>query len=154
MFDRTKTKKPSHRSGDEPLERLKDGPLSGIRIVDMTRVWAGPLAARILADLGAEVLMTEVPWTRTPLEVPQNLVDSTRYFPDDDPGDQPWNRNGFHNKYAINKLSTVIELDKAEGRELFAALVPKVDVVIENYAPRVMPNFDLSESALRELNQI
>ena len=147
-----KQRKRSFRSGDEPLNRLKDGPLSGIRILDMTRVWAGPLAARILADLGAEVLMTEVPWTRTPLEVPQSLVDSTHYFPDDEAGDQPWNRNGFHNKYANNKLSTVIELDKAEGRELFAALVPKVDVVIENYAPRVMPNFDLSESTLRELN--
>ncbi len=147
-----KQRKRSLRSRDEPLDRLKDGPLSGIRILDMTRVWAGPLAARILADLGAEVLMTEVPWTRTPLEVPQSLVDSTHYFPDDKAGDQPWNRNGFHNKYANNKLSTVIDLGKAEGREFFAALVPKADVVIENYAPRVMPNFELGEGALRKLN--
>jgi benzylsuccinate CoA-transferase BbsF subunit len=96
--------------------------------------------------------MTEVPWTRTPLQVPQSLVDSTHYFPDDEAGDQPWNRNGFHNKYANNKLSTVIDLGKAEGREFFAALVPKADVVIENYAPRVMPNFELGEGALRKLN--
>ncbi len=147
-----KQRKRSLRSGDEPLDRLKDGPLSGIRVLDMTRVWAGPFAARILADLGAEVLMTEVPWTRTPLQVPQSLVDSTHYFPDDEAGDQPWNRNGFHNKYANNKLSTVIDLGKAEGREFFAALVPKADVVIENYAPRVMPNFELGEGALRKLN--
>ncbi|MED5541773.1 MAG: CoA transferase [Actinomycetota bacterium] len=149
---RPKQKHGSFSSAEEPLDRLKDGPLSGIRVLDMTRVWAGPLAARILADLGAEVLMTEVPWTRTPREVPRALVDSTHFFPEDEAGDCPWNRNGFHNKYANNKLSAVIELDKEAGRELFAALVPKVDVVIENYAPRVMPNFGLSGEALRALN--
>jgi len=139
-------------SGNESLDELTDGPLTGFRIVDMTRVWAGPLAARILADLGAEVLMAEVPWTRTPLEVPQSYVESTHFFPDDDAGEQPWNRTGFHNKYANNKLSTVVELDKQEGRDFFVQILPKVDVVIENYAPRVMPNFGLDEITLRTHN--
>ena len=142
----------SFPSGKETLDQLKDGPLSGIRVLDMTRVWAGPLAARILADLGAEVLMTEVPWTRTPLEVPQSFVDSTHFFPDDEAGDRPWNRSGFHNKYANNKLSTVIELDKTLGRNFFIELLAKVDVVIENYAPRVMPNFGLQEDVLKRHN--
>ena len=118
----------------------------------MTRVWAGPLAARVLADLGAEVLMTEVPWTRTPLEVPQSYVNSTHFFPDDDAGERPWNRTGFHNKYANNKMSTVIELDKPAGRDFFVRMLPKVDVVIENYAPRVMPNFGLDETELKQHN--
>ena len=145
---------PKKRSGtfvsnNEPLTDLADGPLAGLRILDMTRVWAGPLAARILADLGAEVLMTEVPWTRTPLEVPQSYVNSTHFFPDDDAGERPWNRTGFHNKYANNKLSTVVELDKQEGRNFFTQMLPKVDVVIENFAPRVMPNFGLDETTLK-----
>tara|TARA_B100002049_G_scaffold36824_2_gene24217 strand:+ start:4458 stop:6737 length:2280 start_codon:yes stop_codon:yes gene_type:complete len=149
---RPKQKNEPFSSGEEPLERLNDGPLTGIRVLDMTRVWAGPLAARILADLGAEVLMTEVPWTRTPLEVPESLVNATHFFPDDKAGNRPWNRSGFHNKYANNKLSTVIELDKTDGRNFFVDLVPKVDVLIENYAPRVMPNFGLGESVLKDCN--
>lgn len=139
-------------AGDEDTGELCDGPLTGFRVLDMTRVWAGPLASRILADLGAEVLMTEVPWTRTGREVPQTYVDGTRFFPDDEAGSRPWNRSCFHNKYASNKLSTVIELDKPEGRELFAALVPTADVVIENYSPRVMPGFGFDEEALHALN--
>ena len=147
-------KRVSGRSEDdrEPLEGLVDGPLTGIRVLDMTRVWAGPLAARILADLGAEVLMTEVPWTRTPVNVPESYVKNTHFFPDDEAGDEPWNRSGFHNKYANNKLSAVIEIDKEKGRDLFAKLIAKSDVVIENYAPRVMPAFGLDENFLHSLN--
>ena len=147
-----KEKKTSFTSQEEPLESLKNGPLTGMRILDMTRVWAGPLAARILADLGAEVLMAEVPWTRTPLVVPESYVTSTHFFPDDEAGLQPWNRTGFHNKYANNKLSTVIELDKEEGRNFFKKLLPTIDVLIENFAPRVMPNFGFDEEALKQRN--
>jgi crotonobetainyl-CoA:carnitine CoA-transferase CaiB-like acyl-CoA transferase len=148
----TKNRDGKLSSGNEALDQLKDGPLTGFRMLDMTRVWAGPLAARILADLGAEVLMAEVPWTRTPLEVPQSYVDSTHFFPNDEAGERPWNRTGFHNKYANNKLSTVVELDKKEGRDFFLKMLPKVDVVIENFAPRVMPNFGLDETVLKKHN--
>ncbi len=136
----------------DPGEALVDGPLTGLRVLDMTRVWAGPLAARILADLGAEVLATEVPWTRTGLEVPQVYVEGTHFFPDDEGGERPWNRSGFHNKYATNKLSAVIELDKEEGRQLFAALVPAADILVENYSPRVMPDLGFDQDALHDLN--
>ncbi|MCP3855084.1 MAG: CoA transferase [Actinomycetia bacterium] len=138
--------------GAEPPEELADGPLTGLRILDMTRVWAGPLATRILADLGAEVLATEVPWTRTGLEVPQVYIEGTHFFPDDEGGERPWNRSGFHNKYATNKLSTVIELDKQAGRDLFAALVPTADALVENYSPRVMPDLGFDQETLGELN--
>ncbi|MFT7601783.1 MAG: crotonobetainyl-CoA:carnitine CoA-transferase CaiB-like acyl-CoA transferase, partial [Acidimicrobiales bacterium] len=139
-------------NGTGPATDLSDGPLTGLRVIDMTRVWAGPLATRILADLGAEVVMTEVPWTRTPLEVPDAYVEATHFFPDDEAGARPWNRSAFHNKYANNKLSTVIELDKEEGRALFADLIPTADVLIENYSPRVMPGFGFDEDTLHRLN--
>ena len=143
---------PALPSGGERPGDLADGPLTGLRVLDLTRVWAGPLAARILADLGAEVLMVEAPWARLPREIPESVVQSTRYFPGDQPGAEPWNRSAFHNKYAINKRSTAVELDRAEGRELLAALVPTADVLIENYSPRVMPSFGFDEGALGRLN--
>ncbi len=142
----------SARAISDTAPDLSDGPLTGLRVLDMTRVWAGPLATRILADLGAEVLMTEVPWTRTPREVPDSYVMGTRFFPDDEAGPHPWNRSGFHNKYANNKLSTVIELDKPQGRDLFAALVPHADLLVENYSPRVMPGFGFDAETLHRLN--
>lgn len=138
--------------GDEPIEALGNGPLTGTRVLDLTRVWAGPLAARILADLGADVLCVETPWTRCPREVPDSYVQATHYFPDDEPGPDPWNRMGFHNKYAINKRSMVLALDEPDGQALFRRLVPSADVVIENYSPRVMPEFGLDEQALHRLN--
>ena len=138
--------------GAESPKDLVDGPLTGIRVLDLTRVWAGPLASRLLADLGAEVLMSEVPWTRTPREVDPAYVAATHFFPGDEGGERPYNRSAFHNKYAINKLSTVIELDKSDGRDVFARLVQWADVLIENYSPRVMPGFGFGESELQRLN--
>lgn len=135
-----------------PSSPLVDGPLTGIRVLDLTTVWAGPLAARLLADLGADVTMVEVPWARTPAEVPQVYVDGTHFFPDNEAGENPWNRSGFFNKYAINKKSSVVALNTDDGAELFAALLPSVDVVIENYSPRVMPNLGFDEQRLAACN--
>ena len=128
------------------------GPLVGIRVLDLTRVWAGPLAARSLAELGADVVMVEAPWARMPLEVPQSYVDACHFFPDDLAGEHPWNRNGFLNKFALDKRSVGLDIASAPGREVFERLVRTADVVIENYSPRVMPNLGLGEDRLRALN--
>lgn len=127
-------------------------PLAGLRVLDLTRVWAGPLACRILSDLGAEVVMVEAPWARTPRVVPQAYADASHFFPDNAPTDRPWNRNGFINKYAVGKRSVALDIATAEGKAVFEQLVPHVDVIVENYSPRVMPNLGLGEERLRELN--
>ncbi len=131
---------------------VADGPLTGIRVLDLTRVWAGPLAARILADLGADVVMVEAPWARGPATVDHSSVFATRYYPDNDPGERHWNRNGFVNKYGLNKRGIALDLSRPEGVEIFEALVRSTDVVIENYSPRVMPQLGLGEERLHELN--
>ena len=128
------------------------GPLAGIRVLDLTRVWAGPLAARSLAELGADVVMVEAPWARMPLAVPQSYVDASHFFPDDEAGDHPWNRNGFINKFAVDKRSVGLDISSPKARAVFERLVEQADVVIENYSPRVMPNLGLGEDRLRALN--
>lgn len=131
---------------------VAEGPLAGLKVLDLTRVWAGPLATRVLSDLGAEVVWVEAPWARGPQEVPDAMVQATRYFPDDEPGEQPWNRNAHLVKYALGKKSLAIDLDTDDGRRALEALIPEFDVIVENYSPRVMPNLGFDEDRLHELN--
>ena len=102
------------------------GLLSGIRVIDLTRVWAGPLVARILADFGAHVVKVSDP--RTP-------IDRTR---------------GVDNKHNRNKGSLALRLDLQEGRDAFLELASVSDIVIESFRPHVMRNFRLDYESLRE----
>ena len=143
------------RSSDpvpEPTEQLADGPLSGLRVLDLTRVWAGPIAGRLLGDLGADVIHIESPWNRGPLEAPANLPELTHLFPDNELGERHWNRSGGFNKLARNKRGLAINLAGEEGQRIFRALIEKSDVLLENYSPRVMPQWGLDWDALREVN--
>ena len=126
--------------------------LSGITILDLTRVWAGPLATRILGDLGANVIKVEATWARGPKAVPQADVTVSGRFPDNLAGNKPWNREGMFNKLNRSKRAITLQLNTPEGKALFERLVPLADVVIENYTPRVMPQLGLSYERLRELN--
>jgi crotonobetainyl-CoA:carnitine CoA-transferase CaiB-like acyl-CoA transferase len=134
-------------------------PIEGIRILDLSRVWAGPLATRMLADVGAEVILIEAPTGRAggkeALERMKQMRQAGRhfpYYPDGDPGDQPWNRMGMYNDFSRNKLGMTLDLRYPEGQDIFKRLVAISDVVVENYTPRVMANFGLGYEALREVN--
>ena len=70
--------------------------LAGVRVLDLSRVWAGPLAVRMLADMGAEVILIEAPQARGGNKAYFELMRQMRkegrhfpYFPDGDPGEQP-----------------------------------------------------------------
>lgn len=104
------------------------GSLSNIRILDLTRVWAGPLATRIFGDFGAEVIKISDP--RVPL----------------------LSGNGLNNKLNRNKKNIGLRLDIESGRKVFLELVSKSDVVIENFRPRVMRNLGLSFDQLTRSN--
>src|SRR3954453_2481005 len=99
------------------------GPLQGVRVLDFTRVLAGPSAALALADLGAEVIKIEPPGTG----------DETRTFP-------PMREGESHYFLAVNrgKKSIVIDLKSPEGVALAKDLAAKCDIVVENYRPGVM----------------
>jgi len=131
---------------------ISQGPLAGLKVLDLARVWAGPLCARILRDLGAQVVWVEAPWNRGPQELPQSLIDTTHHFPNDQAGDRPWNRNAHFVKYSLGKQSLAIDLQTPAGQAAFKRLVPQFHVVLENFSTRVMPQFGLGEDALHELN--
>ena len=127
-------------------------PLDGIRILDLTRVWSGPLATRVLADLGAEVIKIEHPGARGPSQVgPLDPIRASNY-PGNQPGEDPWNRNASFNKLNRNKLGVAIDIATPEGREIMLGLAAVSDVVIENYSPRVMGNLGIGFDSLRERN--
>lgn len=134
------------------LDGATPPPLAGLRVLDMSRVWAGPLCGRILADLGAEVVSVEAPWSRGPREIPQSMLDATRYFPDDEAGERPWNRNGHIIKFSLGKKSLAVDLQHRDGVAAFERVVPNFHVLIENFSPRVMPQLGLGEDRLHELN--
>lgn len=117
-------------------------PLSGVRVADLTMIWAGPYATKILADQGAEVIKIESPraWDNIRTLLP----------PPTAPGERWWNTNFYFHEYSRNKKSFSLDLAEPQGKAIFARLVAQCDVVIENYRTDVMDNLGLSYDWLRE----
>ena len=126
--------------------------LHGVRVIDLTRVWAGPHATRMLADMGAEVIHVTSRKLVGPLTVNRETARILGVYPDDEPGERHWNRNSQTNDLTRNKYDITLELDTPEGLSLLRRLVAMSDVVVENYSPRVMPKFGLDYPRLKELN--
>ncbi len=131
---------------------LAGGPLQGVRVLDLTRVWAGPLATRILGDLGADVIKVEAAWARGPATRPARDGPLSHLFPEDEVGERPFNRSAAFNKLNRNKRSLTLELNDPEAKRLFERLVERADVVCDNFSPRVMPKLGLDAGRLREIN--
>ena len=139
-------------------------PLEGIRVVDITVIWAGPFAAMHLADWGAEVIRVESlkHWqvgTRGARAWPNQEVISnpvrrgtfTTYC-NRDVSFRPWNRYTLFNSHARNKLSCTMDLTQPRGKELFKKLIQASDVFLESNAPHVVENLGLTYDVLREVN--
>jgi crotonobetainyl-CoA:carnitine CoA-transferase CaiB-like acyl-CoA transferase len=121
-------------------DRAADGLLSGIRVLDFTAYWAGPYATKWLADFGAEVIKVE-PANRLDLIRSGASIDFT--YP------QSWNVSAYFNNYSRGKQSAGIDPTHPEGRRLLLELVPKCDVVIENFKAGRMAALGFSYEELR-----
>ena len=82
-------------------------PLAGIRVVELTTAWAGPMAGRILAFLGAEVIHVEAASRLDSWRQHGNVFNPYRY-PRDGAGARPWNRVALFNSQNVNKLSLAL----------------------------------------------
>ena len=127
----------------ENVAGLDDLPLSGIRVVDLSMGWAGPHAARHLADLGAEVIKIEAcqypDWWRgvdnRPIVFEQKLYEKSPFF-------MLQNRN---------KRGITLDLTTVDGVNIVKQLVARADIVIENYSSGVLPKLGLDYNSLKAI---
>ncbi|MDH2540773.1 CaiB/BaiF CoA-transferase family protein [Acinetobacter baumannii] len=121
------------------------GALNGIRVLDLSRVLAGPWCGQILADLGAEVIKIERP----------KVGDDTRSWGPpwmkDDSG-QDTQEAAYYQSTNRNKLSVAIDIASSEGQELIKALIQDTDVVIENYKAGSLKKYGLDYESLSAIN--
>jgi crotonobetainyl-CoA:carnitine CoA-transferase CaiB-like acyl-CoA transferase len=115
-------------------------PFEGLRVLDLTAFWAGPLCTHVLAMLGADVLHIESP----------ARPDGTRMlagirFSEPD----WWEQSGIFSGLNTDKSGVTLDLATDRGRELLADLLATCDIVVENYTPRVLEQIGLDVDALR-----
>lgn len=115
-----------------------NGPLTGVRLLELGSLLAGPFAGQLLADLGAEVVKVEAPDRLDPM--------------------REWGQEHFRGRslwwpvVARNKRLITLNLREQEGRELLLELVGQCDAVIENFRPGTLERWELGFEQLREVN--
>lgn len=107
-------------TGDEPINQTGPGALAGLRVIDASTLFAGPMAAMHLGDMGAEVIKVEHPRRPDP---------SRGHGPSRD-GHNLWWATLGRNKHTVS-----LDLSSPEGSEAFRRLAASADVVIENFRP-------------------
>lgn len=129
-------------SEDAAPRGLTSGPLTGIRVLDFSRQFAGALGTRILASYGAEVLRVE--WPEPP------AFDFVRMLSPAD-GIPGLNRGGMFNGANMDKRSFTLNMATQEGRALAMELVKSCHVLYENMTPRVMKNWGMDYDSVRQV---
>ena len=121
-------------------------PLEGIRVIDLTKIVAGPNATRMLATMGAEVIRVE--WHD------DRALDLLRGVRPHAPGGDPesLNRSGLFNNINTGKYGITLNMNLPQGRDLFKRLIADASVVCENYSPRQMERWELGYDVLSKIN--
>ena len=122
---------------NDPSSTGSRSPLAGLRVLDLSRVLAGPFVGRILADLGAEVVKVEPP-----------EGDLTRTF-----GHEIAGISGYFTQQNAGKRNVCVDLTARGGPELVADLAAAADIVVENFRPGVLARFGLDYAALSARNR-
>ncbi len=118
-------------------------PLHGVKVVDLTAWWAGPSASAMLAALGADVVHVES----------VTRADGMRYTSGvSTDRDDWWEFSALFHTSNTNKRDLTLDLTRAEGRSLALRLIEQADLVVENYTPRVIEQFDLGWDVVHAAN--
>jgi crotonobetainyl-CoA:carnitine CoA-transferase CaiB-like acyl-CoA transferase len=124
-------------------------PLDGVTVLDFTSAWAGPMATRTLAFLGAKIIKIEGPTKLDSWRGAYRGGDIQR-FPDLDPGERPFDRNAWFNTQNHDKLSVGVNMRKADARQAVLAVAARCDVVIANFSPGTMSKLGLGYEHLTQ----
>jgi crotonobetainyl-CoA:carnitine CoA-transferase CaiB-like acyl-CoA transferase len=128
----------SKGAADMPMKR----PLKGLKVLDLTHYIAGPYCTKLLADYGAEVIK---------IEKPGSGDGSRKLGPF--PGDRPHpEKSGLFLHLNTNKKGITLNLKTADGIKIFKALIQWADVLVENFAPRVMPKLGFDYKNLSRIH--
>ncbi len=111
-------------------------PLTGIRVLDLTRILAGPFCSMLLADMGADIIKVETPGEGDPVRHQGVIRDGLSWY---------------FAAYNRNKRSITLDLRSGEGRVVLENLIRQSDVLVENYRPGILANMGFDEARLREL---
>jgi CoA:oxalate CoA-transferase len=112
-------------------------PLTGIRVVDLTRILAGPFCTQLLADLGAEIIKVEPPGRGDPVRGQGAIKDGLSWY---------------YAQFNRNKKSITLDLYADEGKAVLADLIRRADVLVENFRPGVLDEMGFPAAKLEALN--
>src|SRR5713226_5107757 len=98
-------------------------PLAGVRVVDLTRILAGPFCSMLLADMGAEVIKIEPPGEGDPVRKQGVVIEGLSWY---------------FAQFNRNKKSIALDLYSEDGKAILARLIERADVLVENYRPGIL----------------
>ncbi len=134
--------------GGAYLARRISAPLEGFLVVDMTEVWAGPMAGSMLGDLGATVIKLE----SFPRPSLTRLTGQAIGYSGNDPdAPRPWDRSALHNMANRNKLGITLNLKDERGMALFKQMIGKADAVLTSFTAGTSARLGVDYASLRKM---
>lgn len=139
---------PGGRRSVDPQTEPASLPLDGVRVLSFNQAWSGTFGTELLAFLGADVVQVELlhksdVFRNTVGRIPAAVEDPNRR-------QIPPNVQGYYNSVNLNKRAIALNLGEDRGQEIFWQLVPKFDIVTENFAPHVLPKWGVTIETLAE----
>ena len=123
------------------------GVLAGIRVIDLSTVFAAPYIGGLLRDMGAEVIKVE-----PPARLDQTRGTAFGPYLDNEPGTEGWNWSGTYHSLNRGKKGLVLDLKQPAGRDVLRELIRTADILLENFTPRVMQGWGMTYDELAGLN--
>ncbi|HEY3797447.1 MAG TPA: CoA transferase [Caulobacteraceae bacterium] len=142
----------ARRSTLPPVELPGRLPLQGLRVLDFTQAWAGPMTARALAFLGADVIKIENGERLDSWRGPATGMSDSASYPERQGGPRPYDRNALFNTQNHDKRAISLNLKDPRAQDIARRLASRSDVVLANFSPHALTKLGLGYEALSRDN--